>query len=706
MNSLSSYESHFEKAFFKLDKALRQKAGALLPIIPPFEEWDSFLQGARNEWQKWQYSLTRYPNCLLVLYAGLAFYEYDENTFWPQFAKAIGRESIPPNRQSEINSHFFMVAEKAGLRMLQRHHGKDYVGSAVYYIGIPLSLWDGFIEICEWALWQEGWERLTDEKWTEAIGKRVGGRQRLRKFLIDNRDAAVSFIKEILDARRILTESPNYTITDLSQACFLRPEYFTEVPETAEFLLPHDPESLFRDRARLTCDFDRCCISIRLPAVSRENLPAIWSIGTHTQEAAATPDELVLNSRAFDTHLILDLDSGIKKKTQRLRGLETWGLFDMEKGVLVNTNRQWLPIRSYAVISSEILQILSRKGFEEDENPINEPFELSDACQCYITRLWPTGKYAELVIRYYDTTSKITFRTRSKIEAHFFAGKGNRAAYFTRFSDNSLKVENLPLLCLVIPNGYFQDIKKALNDKFRVLINDKPARGEWIRHNDSSDEEKELFEWMWASPPFFEKTKTGSLKDFRDLKGYYKSPDLKGDRIVCIRSPEFKKTHNIYLDHSKRGMDKCWKNLPGAFLPWFLLCQSATGMKWEDLLLAKDLIAPKERIAYHQLRKFADKGLFLQKGRYWVIGESRATLRSIEDDRCELQYCGDPSILWSLYRRMYQPEALDTLPIIEVVAKRGGIPYLQMTWQSHQRDVIVTFLKKKGVILGNNLWTV
>jgi hypothetical protein len=23
--------------------------------------------------------------CLLMLYCGLAFYEYDENTFWPQF---------------------------------------------------------------------------------------------------------------------------------------------------------------------------------------------------------------------------------------------------------------------------------------------------------------------------------------------------------------------------------------------------------------------------------------------------------------------------------------------------------------------------------------------------------------------------------------------------------------------------------------------
>lgn len=138
MNSLPSYESHFEKAFFKLDRALRQKSGALLPIIPSLEEWHSFLNEVRTGWGVWQNSLTQYSNCLLVLYGGVAFFDYDENSFWPQFARAIGRESIPVNKRSEINTAFSRVAEKSGLRMLPRVHGKDYVGSAVYYIGIPL----------------------------------------------------------------------------------------------------------------------------------------------------------------------------------------------------------------------------------------------------------------------------------------------------------------------------------------------------------------------------------------------------------------------------------------------------------------------------------------------------------------------------------------------------------------------------------------
>ena len=102
--------------------------------------------------------------------------------------------------------------------------------------------------------------------------------KRLKRFLIDNREVATTFVKEILDARQILTNNPNYTIADLKQACFLRPEYFDEVPETAEFLRPENPESLFQDRARLICDLQRRCISVQLPAVKKINSPQYGSL--------------------------------------------------------------------------------------------------------------------------------------------------------------------------------------------------------------------------------------------------------------------------------------------------------------------------------------------------------------------------------------------------------------------------------------------
>lgn len=249
-SGLDIWEGIFRKELHAIPLANRLKAGVLLQVIPNREDWDDFTASVKTEWHSWCHELIKYPKCLVVLYGGLAFYEYDENTFWPQFYEAVGNE-LPDNQQAEINNAFSKATEQLSLKILQRRRGSDYVGSAVYHIGIPLSLWDGFIEICEWAqkrtLYQENWETLTDEKWTESIGKRTGGRQRLKKFLIDNREAATTFIKEILDARQILSNNQDYTISDLKQACFLRPEYFDEVPETAEFLRPENPESLFQD---------------------------------------------------------------------------------------------------------------------------------------------------------------------------------------------------------------------------------------------------------------------------------------------------------------------------------------------------------------------------------------------------------------------------------------------------------------------------
>ena len=237
MGTLEYWENYFSKAFQNIDKSKREKAGALLPIIPDREKWNQFLESVKTEWQSWRKNLKEFPSSLIVLYGGVAFYEYYTREFWPQFAEAIGHDLSPGQRQG-ANEAFVLVAEQHDLKIRQRQNGTDYVGSAVHHIGIPLSLWDEFLEVCEWALLTHNWNEFPDEQWSEFATKRSLGRTRLENFLVDNRDTASDFIKEMHEAREILIKDQSMTIGDLKQASLLRPEYFEEVPETAEFSSP------------------------------------------------------------------------------------------------------------------------------------------------------------------------------------------------------------------------------------------------------------------------------------------------------------------------------------------------------------------------------------------------------------------------------------------------------------------------------------
>ena len=452
---LSNWEEDFAESIQRIKPAERSKAGALLPIIPVHSKWDDFAASVKVEWRNWKNGLWQHPACLVLFYCGLAFYEYDDNTFWPQFAMSIGSAPLPPNQQNEVNIAFANAARHFGFELKNRDNGTDFVGSAVHYIGIPLSLWDGFLDVCEWALWRKDWDKLATEEWTEAIHKRSGGRRRLRRFLINNRESASRFVQEILDVREILTTDSALTITSLAQASILRVEYFDEVPETAEFLRPQNPDSLFQDRARLIWNEQRRRICLQLPAVKREALPATWRVGRHSQNAAPSPDVLTMNSDAFLDPIFLSLESGGQSATQRLRGLGPWGLFDTENGGrLIKSNRDELPLRSYILISQREIEILSREGFDEEGNPVNDRFELTDGTTCFVTRLWPTGKYAELRLKDDGHGPKtIRFRPRSKIEVSFLVGWGRKAAYYARTAEGKMEIDHLPILCVAIPDG-------------------------------------------------------------------------------------------------------------------------------------------------------------------------------------------------------------------------------------------------------------
>lgn len=685
-NGLENWESRLDKELECVEVAERQKAGALLRVIPDQANWDRFLVTVKEEWRIWQRDLTRYPNCLVVLYDGLAFYEYDENRFWPQFAEAVAHQ-VPANQRIDINREFAKAAESLGLKIRQRDGGTDFVGSAVYHIGIPLSMWDGFLEICEWALWQDNWKALSDVEWTEAVSKRAGSRTRLRNFLLGNREAASDFIQEMHDARQILIEDELLAVSDLKQACTLRQEYFDEVPETAQFLRPANPESLFRDRARLVWDEQRCRINLHLPAVANEKLPATWTVGAYTQAAAPAPDILTLNSEAFTHSLLLSLQSGQHSETQWLRGIAPWGLFDPEKNRFVNPERQQLPIGRYLLMSPDKLDIISRDGFDKDENPVNEPHELEDGKVCYVTHLWPTGKAAELSFAYAGTVKKLLFRSNLKIEARIFAGEGSYAANFRRHKD-CIKVERLPLLCVAVPFGSFQDPESVVQRKFQVTVDEHPTDGAWEKRHE--DEDREFYFWRWAN-----------------------ELSLHGKVMVAIKAPELgiRFEYPIEVLLPKTGMDECWKNLPGAFLPWILLAQPTAGtkegMKWNDLMLGKEAIAPEQpNFSQYLLDKYAKHELLTRQGHTWLIAESRAVLAPTAAGECHLKFCGNPTVLWGLFRYMYDHARGVPLPVVEVVSNRGELPFLLTRWPASQQEIVRKYLRnpKHNIRIVSYLW--
>ena len=681
MPKIADWEKRFREEIEKVDESKRQAAGALLPVIPNHEDWNEFLGLMKTFWNR---AVDDSPSCLLILYDGLAFYEYDANSFWPQFQRVIGTK-LPSAEQEGINRAFAKVAREYNLKIRKRPDSTDYVGSAVHHIGIPLSLWAGFLEICEWALSQDNWSALTDEEWSEVATKRSGGRKRLSDFLLDNREAASDFIKEIHAARKRLIEDQHLTISDLQQASLLRQEYFDEVPETAEFLRPEDPESLIRDRARLVWDEDRGRIYLQLPAVSNDKLPATWKIGSLAQDAASTPDILALNVEAFTPQMNLSLESEQQNETQRLQGIDPWGLFDLDWNRFVNPARGHFPIHSYAIISCNSLDNIQRKGFDEEDRP-NDLYELEDGTTCYVTRLWPVEKRAELTLTYEGVKKKLDFRPYSKIEARMFVGEGSYATNFSRYEEY-IKLERLPLLCIAIPIGFFQDTRIALQQKFQVSVGQRLAEGVWEKRHE--DESREFYFWRWGD-----------------------GNQVRKKVIVSITSPELgmKFEYPVEMLLRKDSMDECWQNLPGRFLPWILLAQPSAeateGMKWNDLMLAKEAIAPEQRgFSEHLLRKYAHYGLLEKRGVKWGIAESRAVFESTDGGECNLRFCGNPAILWSLFRYMYTSKRTPDLPIIEVINTREDPPFLSMRWKEEQQVIIKRYLISHSVNIVSDLWS-
>lgn len=512
------------------------------------------------------------------------------------------------------------------------------------------------------------------------MARRAGGRRRLTTFLRDNRKAASAVMQEMLDARKVLCDDKSLTLDGIKGACLVRAEYFDYVPETAEFLRPENPQSLLMGRPRIRWNEQRAQIGIYVPPVTR--LPATWRTGDISQPAVSAADIVPLNGAVFapNVNLKLERQQG-RPDLWILRGAEPWGMFDVAEGWMANPNRQALPVRAYDILSPTPISQLERRGFNDEEYEANEPFELEDGTNCYRTHLDPTHRSACVSFVQDTRRYKFAFCDATTLEARVYPGPAYQAAFF-RWVEQRMKLVGLPLVCIGIPHDYFQDVRRFVCEKLEVLVGGAPVDGTWKQRY---EDELRSF-WLWqANQPY------GSYKGKLTL-------------VVKALGVGVIEQRTLELEKSKPGLDDAWKDLPGSFLPWFVLCQNPSGMTRAEIEHACSVVAPGREVNYWQLREYARYGYFLQRGRNWSINQSRAVVAHSRTDACEVQFCGNPSILWGMFRIMKDKHVAVSLPKIEAVKERGFPPALHMQWEHRFEGDVIKYLKTHHVHIVQDLW--
>ncbi len=642
-----------------------------------------------------------------MLYCGVAFFEYKDGSFWPEFSRVVGSPGLTVKMQDEANQQFEHCAKY--LKLGLRHHSKrgDYVGSAVYLAGVPVAVWGDFIPLCYWALWCADWEQFSQGQWESLVGKRCGGHRRLQRFLTDNRDLATAFLREMIELRQRMEEQPE-SARELAQKSRVRREYIDEVPETAEFLIPKNPGRLNRERVSLAFNYERGEIYLRLPAVEQANLPADWKIGNATKAAGGCPDRITLNSEAFRCRLAVALTPSSGERDRRcLPGAAPWGIFDFDDdGTLVNPERTRLPTGRYALVSPEPLAGIVRRGLSEEDYPPNDRFELSDRTTCFVTRLEPNHERASLAFESAKGRVCIEFRPRERIEHLFLPPYGQNLACFQRKGD-VYHTQGLPTLGVSVPPDFFggADTDEQLAQNFRVQIVAQSPQGKWRSfHGDGST--LKYFRWEWRDPdrPVMEKRQSGDADSLQEIVGLFDIPEMYGNLTISIESPEHRQEWKILRERRRLGLEDHWKNLPGDFLPITLLSHAERGMSWDEIVLARNAIFTAWKADRATLYKYSEYGFTKQDGAKWRIAKSRAAITEKSDGTAVLDYCGNSGTLWALYCR-FGPDEVGHLPRVGVVAATAEFPaYLQMVWKPRVRSGLESFLEGKGVEVGESLW--
>ena len=470
-----------------------------------------------------------------------------------------------------------------------------------------------------------------------------------------------------------------------------------EVPETADFLRPFNPESLLDDRVRLCWDESNQRIGLHLPPVNVEN--TFWVHGAARLLAASGADVLWLNRAVFADRLSVALEfADGKTEMQSIQGLKPFGLFDARKehGRFVNTKRTFLPLGNYRLICLEKVNLDGSSGWELDEEKINQPYALEDGTECFVSYLCPDANRAKLVV---NGGSKIVFGRKQRINLRVFAGCDNTHVFRFALKDDKLVMEQLPSLVLEIPDGFLEDSDEVLNREFQVFANDVQTQGKWTCFH--------------VYPPYKQRFKGDPPEKEGVERNYYytwewKCPAQTGSYEITVKSQRvgilpfgLRKSQTVEI---VKPTPEIWPKLAGRdkFFAWVFLSAVQDESTWEEFWIARNSVAGLKSVSLNQndWENLEEHGYIRRK---WGTTEVLKTCLAFQQNAGNsfaAHFCG-------LVNRLY-PLVREVTPQKQIVSKheRGYPAYLEIVWPADRRQYLRSLCSREGIeVLENNLWT-
>ncbi len=706
--TLSHWEPRFAESLRVVTGTECGRIGGLLGIVPARDEWEQFVACVRTVWRAWELAFSRHPATMLMLYDGVAFYRFVSGAFWEGFAETVGVDRLATSEQSAINRLYQMAGGRFGVEVADG----NYVNSAVRHIGVPISMWESVLSVCEWALWTENWRTLDDGAWREAMTRRLGGRKRLIEFVVLNRENATRSIQEMLDARELLRDDRKLTLSDLAGVCHLRREYFEEVPETADFLREDDPDSLFADRARLTWDEERDTLSLHIPPVVVERLPATWRINGLSVAASDTAGALQIDGAAFAPQLRLELHADGQCAPQRLAGLGEWALWDEARRRFVPV-RDHLPLAPYVLLSRQPLAPQLEGWASDPDDPATDlPRELRDGTAYFLTRLHPATRRPRLKI---GEGQWLCFAERRDVIVRLFVGKNlASAARFGLTAEGVLRVEEWPRPFLEVPLSLLSDA--AIAEEFRVFVDGAPAGGRWRtysfepEHCDETNAERALCFWEWDAQPLPPPPPKPELhRSFRTLDRHASpSPVFTGSHVLHVESRRLGRLaiglRPVVPFELLAPMPRAdfWPTDWGEYIALILLSQVQDDAHWEEVCFAREAVAMwKAKLNLHAvhytIRKLERHGYLVMRGSRYLNFRHRIALGPTRDYAFVADYCGLTTPLFELVRAVPPLE-------MSVRTEPGRPPALELRWPQRDRTDVRAACERLKLPIVNKLW--
>ena len=424
----------WEDAFARQWKTTQTSgAGGMLRLIPDRTRWELFARVWREQRpDKIVQRLDDYPHALIVLFDGLAYFSYDEGRYWPQFEQEIWSSSHA--YQALLRAAYRKACDLLRLPFITGLGGELAVATAVYQIGIPISMWADALEFAEAILRKPGWSAWDSQRWQSEVYNRTPTHPRLRSFLINNEASAREIVAEMSAVRDLARDNPNATIADLRRlrpSSTLRDEYFDDVPETADFLRPSDPISLLAHLPFVEWDREKLAVYLNLPAVTEAQTS--WVVNGHRMPARANPIRFRLGHAAFARRISVTLD-GPEPASFDLDGIEPWGIMNLSRGRLV----RWSGAPELTLVSDEYMLISERPfaavelhGFDTRNYDVNSETRLADGSCCYVTVLSPERDDASVTVLWRDGHGDAAQEKRIGLRARRSVGRstGNEGEF-------------------------------------------------------------------------------------------------------------------------------------------------------------------------------------------------------------------------------------------------------------------------------------